>query len=117
MRNNHKNDYPKSKKSRKIDPLDKRAISLIGVAARGRIPWKEREIFEDYCRLSEIEYAYNMSRCDKYFYTEGRMKGYPDYQRIAIEINTVYHNGHYTRDRYAVRNALYKYRKKLEGKL
>jgi len=58
-----------------------------------------------------------LSRAEIYLFSDGSMKGKPDYQRIAEELNKVYHNGKKTRDRYKVRNALYKYRKKLETRI
>ncbi|MBS3079774.1 hypothetical protein J4218_06645 [Candidatus Pacearchaeota archaeon] len=88
-------------------------LSLLGVLGRGRIPWIRRKSFSDRSRLAEREYAYNMSLSNKYSFKDGGMKGKPDYQLIADEINRVYHLGNNVRDRYSVRNALYKYRKKL----
>jgi hypothetical protein len=97
------------------ESLDMKAIALLAVRERGQIPWKPRKSFENYSRISEVEYAYNMARSTKYLFNDGVMNGKPDYQRIACELNKVYHCSKKVRNRYTVRNALYKYKKTLEN--
>ena len=115
MRNNHTNQRKKHR--RNGTGLTIEEISIMGVEARGRVPWKKREFHEEYFNFSEIEYAYSMSLSGKYLFQDGGMKGKPDYQMIANELNAAYHDGNPVRDRYKVRAALYKYRKKLEGNI
>jgi hypothetical protein len=92
--------------------LDIHEISLLGVYARGRIPWNPRKYLEDRTVLSEIEVAYRMSIFHEFRFKDGGMKGKPDYHRIAEELNRIYHNNSSIRTRYSVRNALYKYKTK-----
>lgn len=108
-RNNHCNN----EKNNNGNKLDIHEISLLGVEARGQVAWVQRQYLEDRCVLSEIELAYRMSRYSEFLFKEGGMKGKPDYQSIAVELNLLYHNGADVRNRYSVRNALYKYRKNI----
>jgi hypothetical protein len=92
--------------------LDIEEISELGVLGRGQVPWKKRYFTKNYCRMSEVEYAYRLSKCQSYFFEEGGMKGKPDYGRIADEINKKYHSRRKVRDRYKVRCAVWNFRNK-----
>jgi hypothetical protein len=106
QKNNHRN----RKNGRNHEKLDIESVSELGVLARGQIPWVKRELHKRYSKISEVEYAYMLSRAESYRFEDGAMKGRPDYGRIAEEINKEYHRGQMIRDRYTVRNALYRFK-------
>ena len=104
------NNHNRNGNNRNHEKLDIYSISELGVLARGQVPWVKREFNKRYSRLSEVDYAYMLSRAESCRFEDGAMKGKPDYQRIAEEVNRVYHLGHRVRDRYSVRNAVWKFR-------
>ena len=75
-----------------------------GVFARGAVPWKERECYDTYCRLSEKEFAYRL-----------HLAGY-NKNEITDILNRDYHEGKSVRIAKYVKTTLSKYRKALASR-
>ena len=58
---------------------------------------------------SEVEYAYMLACANSYQHQSGGMVGTPDYNKIASEINRMYHLFEKVRSPSSIRNALFKY--------
>ncbi|MFA5259159.1 MAG: hypothetical protein WC979_06635 [Candidatus Pacearchaeota archaeon] len=89
--------------------LEEFTPSELGVIARGRLLWKRAESHVDYSKLSEVEYAYMLACANSYQHQSGGMVGTPDYNKIASEINRMYHLFEKVRSPSSIRNALFKY--------
>lgn len=84
----------------------KRAASRLAIVAQGKVSWKEREITDTYCRLSEHEYAFMLSHSTEYQYKNGRYAGKPNLGLIASQLNEIYHNNKPIRNALKVQLAL-----------
>jgi len=89
--------------------LEEFTPSELGVIARGRVLWKKAESHLEYSKLSEVEYAHMLSCAESYKHQSGGMIGTPDYDKIASEINIMYHLFERVRSPSSIRNALFKY--------
>ena len=64
-----------------------RKNSLAGIIARGNAPWIKRREIEDFCLVSEIEFAYMLSELEEF-----QKHNKPDLKKIAEELNKRYHD-------------------------
>lgn len=75
-----------------------------GVIARGKVPWKEREITLNYCRLSEKEFTLMLYQSEKYQTWQRRH----NIKKIKETVNEVYHNGKPVRTYEAIKQTMSK---------
>jgi len=90
---------------------ERRKLCLDGVRARGLVPWIERIVTEEFCKFSEIEFAYILSQSPEYQTSYG-----VNNKIISERLNEVYHNNALVRNARAVKVALTKYRKSIRDK-
>jgi len=76
----------------------------------GFIPWVGRIEYENYCLISEVEYAYLLSINSEFKHKGGGNNGRPVYLKIAEEINRFYHESKPVRNRNSVQKAILKYK-------
>lgn len=83
----------------KLTKKEKRAKSLTAILAQGKTPWIKSEIrtFKMMCSRS------------KYLITNGRNAGLPDMEKIAMKLNTKFHNGESIRSTKALSTYKYKH--------
>ena len=96
--------------------LEERSLySKKGVETQGKVLWVERKETENLCVLSEIEFAYLLSKSLDFKITEKHNFGKTDIEKIAQVLNKNYHQGENIRTPNAVCSKLIKF-KKLNGK-
>ena len=81
-----------------------KAVSRKGVIARGKVPWKEREITPTYCRLSEKEFTLMLYQSEKYQTWQRRH----NIEKIKEKVNEVYHNDEPVRTYEAIKQTISK---------
>jgi hypothetical protein len=90
----------------------RKEYSRIGLEAKGITPWVPAESTDTYYKFSEEGYLLRAVQSNIFRYTEGPHKGQPNLEEIANELNRIYHEGMFVRDRIAVTNKLKKIRMK-----
>ncbi len=93
---------------------EKRAVGRKSALSRGYTPWIERIVNEDeslnggFSRLSEEEFAYNLSLIPEY-----QRKVGSNNKKIAKKVNEAYHDGNQVRNNKSIGNRLSRFRKRI----
>jgi len=80
----------------------------------GYKPWVRRRKVGQRIVPSEVQYAYRLSQQIRYQHKDGSTKGDPLWAKITEALNDRYHRGAKIRTATAVKNKVYKYKRKLD---